>query len=169
MIAFEYEGSKSFGPIQRNTGQVSKSSYGVTHMDDLFFVLPNEYIPESTSIGNERQVANTYSSLLSLLVKTGTIPSYSSAFGWQQYTPQNPNYLLWPRMANTPSSIQSTQPQNGYRTLYSDFFNGLIFELQKKSKRCPTPSCPMPSSPTPSSPTPSCPTRPIVMVEVKCE
>ena len=67
MFAFEYEGIKSFGTIQKNAAQVTKNSYGVTHMDDLFYVLPNEYINEdSNNVNNDKQGANTYSGVLSL-------------------------------------------------------------------------------------------------------
>ena len=140
MFAFEYEGTKSFGTIQKNTAQVSKNTYGVTHMDDLFYVLPNEYINEaSNNVNNDKQVANTYSGVLSLLARQGTIPYVSGSYGWQQYTPQNPNYLRWSRNANVPVSQIANQPQLGYRTAYSDFFNGFIFELQEKTRRYPTP------------------------------
>ena len=115
------------------------ANYGVTHMDDLFFVLPNDYIPDSGNIGNERSVANTYSSTLSIVARMGTIPLYNGAYGWQQYTPQNPNYLKWANGAVTPVSVLARQPQDGYRTAYADFFNGFIFEIQEKSRRYPTP------------------------------
>ena len=139
MFVFEYMGTKSFGTIQKNTAQISRNNYGVSHMDDIFFLLPNEYISDNSGVGNERSVANTYSSTLSLLARTGTIPIYGGAFGWQQYTPQNPNYLRWANGAPQPVAINAQQPQLGFRTAYSDFFNGFIFEIQEKSKRYPTP------------------------------
>ena len=107
-------------------------------MDDIFFVLPNEYIQDSTTIGNERSVANTYTATLSMLARTGSISSYQ-AYGWTEYSSQNPNYLRWPANAVSPVAVNPTQPQNGYRTAYSDFFNGFIYDIIAKSNRYPTP------------------------------
>jgi hypothetical protein len=140
MFAFEYEGTKSFGPIQRNAPQVSAKSYGVTHMDDIFYLLPNEYILDSNNQNNDKQIANIYAKLITTLVQTGTIPPGSyGTYGWQQYTPHNPNYLLFPRVASNPVAITPQQANQGYRTSYADFFNGFIFELQDKTARYPTP------------------------------
>jgi len=100
-------------------------------------MLPNEYILDTTSQTNDKQVANIYAKLIVTLVQTGTIPMGSSGtYGWQQYTPQSPNYLVFPKVASNPVAIQATQSINGYRTAYSDFFNGFIYELQDKTTRC---------------------------------
>ena len=140
MFVFEYEGTKSFGPIQMNAAQVSRMSYGVTHMDDVFYIMPNEYIPDTSSVGNppERQVANTYSTLMTELIRQNKIPNYNS-YGWQQYTAQTPNYLIWVRNAIQPVGHPVQRPSDGYHTISSDFFNGFIFELQERTRRYPTP------------------------------
>ena len=134
MFAFEYEGTKSFGPIQKNAAQVSRMSYGVTHMDDVFYVMPNEYIHDKAS-PPERQVANTYSTLMTELIRQNKIPNYNS-YGWQQYTAQTPNYLIWTRNAIQPVGHPVQYPADGYHTVTSDFFNGLISELLERTCRC---------------------------------
>jgi hypothetical protein len=136
MFGFQYKGTKPFGPIQRNAPQVSAKSYGVTHMDDIFYLLPNEYILDTNNQNNDKQIANIYVKLMITLIQTGTIPPGSYAtYGWQQYTPYNPNYLLFSRTALNPIAIIPQQANEGYRTSYADFLNGFIFKL-KDTKLC---------------------------------
>jgi hypothetical protein len=131
MYVFEYEGIKSFGPLQRNASEVSRSTYGVTHMDDIFYLLPNEYILDTNSQTNDKNMANIYAKLIATLVQTGTIPTGSyGTYGWQQYTTYNPNYLVFPRTGSNPIAVHVPEAINGYRIKYLDFFNGFIRELQ---------------------------------------
>jgi hypothetical protein len=93
--------------------------------------LPNEYILDTNSQNNDKQIANIYAKLMTTLVQTGTIPPGSyGTYGWEQYTPHNPNYLLFPRTASNPIAISPQQANEGYRTSYADFLNGFIFKLQ---------------------------------------
>ncbi|XP_054166563.1 venom carboxylesterase-6-like [Oppia nitens] len=141
LFAFEYEGSKSFGPMQIKATPISRPAYGVTHMDDTFYVLPNEYSRDNPV--QDAQLTKWYTGLFVTLSKLNTIPTgygSSTVFNWRQYTPQTPSYLLiFQRAGIMPTFKEARNPLEGYRTQQADFFNGFIYKLQDKTKVYPSP------------------------------
>ncbi|CAG2167472.1 unnamed protein product, partial [Oppiella nova] len=73
LFAFEYEGTRSFGPIQKNAQHISKQTYGVSHMDDRFYAWITEYIRDSPAA--ERSLSNTYAKQFYVFTRLGQIPS----------------------------------------------------------------------------------------------
>jgi hypothetical protein len=140
LYAFEYEGTRSFGPIQKNAQHISKQTYGVSHMDDLFYAWITEYIRDSPAA--ERSLSNTYAKQFYVFTRLGQIPSgYASFYSWQQYTSHNPSYLQyqWRTGQFTPVFRYANTPNEGYRTSHADFFNQFIMPLQDKTKIYPSP------------------------------
>lgn len=53
LYLFTHKGEKSFGRIQNPTSEITRDSFGVSHMDDLFYIFSTDYDPrpiESASV-----------------------------------------------------------------------------------------------------------------------
>lgn len=62
LYILHYQGTKTFGTLQRDAPrEIVRDSYGVTHMDDSFYILPSEYNPS--------QMDNTAESVASSLTR----------------------------------------------------------------------------------------------------
>ncbi|KAF7495398.1 Esterase-6 [Sarcoptes scabiei] len=123
-LVFDYVGPKSFGLLQNDIlQQVSTETYGPTHFNDLFYLLPNQY--DLTGLqGIETNVARIYTKFIAEFVLFG-IPPTSQYF---VYTAASPNYQLITRDGQM-RSISASNYQ-GYRTTYLDFINNYINQLQ---------------------------------------
>lgn len=121
---FNYLGStKSFGTLQRDVqSQVSRDTYSVTHNNDIFYVMPNEYDP-SNLIGIDLGAASNYARFIAEFVLFG-----SANVRYLRYTTSAPNYQI----VNLKGQIQpiTAARGNGYRTSYMDFNNNYIYKLQ---------------------------------------
>ena len=127
---FDYLGltSKSFGTIQDKAPQVSRDTYGVTHMHDIWFSLPNEYDSGALPVG-DRSLANAYSRFIAEFVLFGTANRQ-----YLRYSSYSPNYQLIRNQQITPVVAKNGA---GYRTEHMDFINNYIYRLQDQSAYFP--------------------------------
>lgn len=121
---FSYLGTtKSFGALQKDVQQqVSRDTYGVTHMNDIFYLLPNDY-DASNLQGLDIAAASNYARYMAEFILFGTAQTR-----YVRYTVSSPNYQL----VTTSGQIQpvSVGRDNGYRTRFMDFINRFIYKLQ---------------------------------------
>ncbi|CAG2118425.1 unnamed protein product, partial [Medioppia subpectinata] len=90
VYAFEFEGTRSLGPIQKNAKMISKQTYGVTHMDDMLYAFNTPYAPDAAS--TERTLSSTYARMFFELTRFGYIPDvYNSFYQWRQYLHHQPS------------------------------------------------------------------------------
>lgn len=86
-----YQGAKSFGPLQRTSPrEVTRDSYGVTHFDDIFYILPNEYQPQDLD-GTGKMVSAALTRCIYSFVNP--LLGGSGCNFRAPYTDVNPSYL----------------------------------------------------------------------------
>ncbi|XP_027202264.2 esterase-5B-like [Dermatophagoides pteronyssinus] len=124
MLVFDYVGQRSFGIIQNDVlQQVNIETYGATHFNDIFYLLPNEYDPSGLS-NLELNVALQYCRFIGEFVLHG----FSAQTRYVFYTAASPNYQILTRTGQL--IPQNAHNQQGYRTTFVDFINNFIYKLQ---------------------------------------
>ncbi|KAH7637583.1 lipase-like protein [Dermatophagoides farinae] len=125
MMIFDYVGQRSFGIIQNNVlQQPSIETYGSTHFNDLFYLMPTEY-DASGLTGIELSVAQQYCRFIGEFILYG-FPQQSR---YVLYTAAAPNYQILTRNGQLITQTAHNN-QQGYRTSYVDFINNFIYKLQ---------------------------------------
>lgn len=90
LYVMTYVGSKSFGDLQRDRAPgIVRSSYGVTHMDDLFYVMANEYNPQELD-AQEKQASTQLIQCLSQFIDPAR---FYGRCNMKLYTYDSPNYI----------------------------------------------------------------------------
>lgn len=127
LMIFNYLGtSKSFGPLQRDVPQqVSRDTYGVTHMHDLWFQFVSDYDP-SGLVQTDLQAAQLVTQFTSEFVLYGNIQNR-----YPHYLSSSPNYVI---MQNSYQLVPILAKNGeGYRTGFVDFINDYIYMLQDQA------------------------------------
>lgn len=123
LYVFSHQGPASFGPIQRRAPrQVTRDSYGVTHLDDTSYILPTEYLPENLdATGN--MVAATFSRCIFAFIN----PNMYTACNFRPYTELENAYLRF-------GSYQQPQLMRDFRRPEDmSFWNELISEIVEET------------------------------------
>lgn len=126
LYQFIYKGEKSFGKLQNTRVDVTRDSYGVSHMDDLFYMFATEYdrreleagalMPSSELTKHIFFFAQAHGNFLNSLPKytsgsgfrPNTIPKqYSMAFN-NDFNPDDLNF--WNTIINDIIEITATPP-----------------------------------------------------------
>ncbi|CAG2168566.1 unnamed protein product [Oppiella nova] len=102
LYVLDHQGIKTFGTIQRNSSQIiHRNQYGVTHMDDIFYLFPTLYGENTTSSYDDTVIRNMCQ-FFAHFAKYGRFGQNNALinyqmFGnyWVPYSPQNPNYLKY--------------------------------------------------------------------------
>ena len=128
LYVLEHMGLKTFGSLQENGSQIiHRNQYGVTHMDDIFYLFPTLYSDNKTSTFDEPVIRSmcqyfAYFAKYGKFSQTNAVMNYQM-FGsyWTPYSPQNPYYM---KLLSSNSYID-----RGFRTDYLSFWNYFIREI----------------------------------------
>lgn len=114
------QGGHSFGPLQKDNPQgITRSSYGVTHMDDIFYLFPSEYDARELSPNDKPVQAALSRCVLQFVSRTPNVgPCRFIAYG-----PTDQNHL----------SINvngQTQPMQRFKSPDEfNFWSGMITKM----------------------------------------
>ncbi|XP_054159890.1 carboxylic ester hydrolase-like [Oppia nitens] len=123
LYVVEHRGLKTFGTLQHKGSQnIHRNQYGVSHMDDIFYLFPTLYNDNNTSTYDE-PVIRTMCQFFAHFARFGRFGQYTPVFGinWIQYSTINPNYL---RILSL-----NTQMSKGFRSDFLSFWNYFIREV----------------------------------------
>ncbi len=128
LYTLEHKGLKSFGPLQRNGSQaIHRDQYGVTHMDDIFYLFPTLYNTNVTSSYDE-PVIRTMCQHFANFAKYGKFSelnpytnSRQIGSNWFPYSRDKPYYLRF--------ISQGSQTLQGFRSEFFSFWNYFIREI----------------------------------------
>lgn len=122
LYVLTYQGAKSFGPLQRDAPQqISRDSYGVTHMDDMFYLMPNEYNPQELDVA-----ARTVSSSLLNCVYSFIFPAGGASCPLKSYNYAEQNFLTF-GPTGYPIPSNPALPFKASATM--SFWNDLIYHV----------------------------------------
>lgn len=121
LYVFSHLGSKSFGPLQEKAPrEITRDSYKVAHLDDIFYILPNEYNAAELDQTGRMVAASLTRCLVGFM---GLIPYNNPGCVFRPYTEAEANYLNF-------GSFQQPQPKMDFPMQDNvRFFNDLVDDI----------------------------------------
>jgi hypothetical protein len=121
LYVFSHQGPKAFGVLQADAPrELTRDSYGVTHFDDTFYIVPSEY--------NNLELDATGKLVSGVMTRClvnfiGFIPNNMPGCIFKPYTEAEGNYLNFGPWTQ-PQALRDFRPQDDIR-----FWNDLIYEV----------------------------------------
>ena len=128
----EHKGLKSFGPIQVNgTQSIHRDQYGVSHMDDVFYVFPTEYNQDNVSSFDSPIIKTmcqhfAHFALHGKFGQFGQLPIWSIGHNWYPFDEKKQYYA---RFTTNFGGNQILQQATGYKSEYLSFWNSFIRQV----------------------------------------